>query len=406
MGKKIEINVAVLLLYVLGAIALIILVWLVVSAGRLSSERNPGETPELLVVTPRPTAEPAATVPVAVWNYIVTPTPGPTAGGIATLVPVTPPPLIYPEPRARSGFHFGGQVLDFGLVAVDKMRLAGMPWVKFQIPVGAGDAEERIFQAHQRGFKALVSIVGGRNDVLEPGYGAAFGAYAAEVAAFKADAIEIWNEPNIARDWPAGHIDPGLYLNILRPSYEAIKSVNPNTIVVSAGLAPTLLAENLRTENFWTEVDYTTELVARGGLNYLDCFGIHYNIANSPPTATDPSLTGDAAFFYYPRILEHYNAVSRGTRPVCFTEYGILTDEGMQDLMEVAPNFLWADDNTLQEQGDWLNLARAISAGNAQVEMMIVWNVDFWHYGADPHAGYAIIRPDGSCPSCDVLAGQ
>ena len=34
---------------------------------------------------------------------------------------------------------------------------------------------------------------------------------------------------------------------------------------------------------------------------------------------------------------------------------------------------------------------------------MIVFNVDFKEYGADPQAGYAIIRPGGSCPACDTL---
>ncbi len=35
---------------------------------------------------------------------------------------------------------------------------------------------------------------------------------------------------------------------------------------------------------------------------------------------------------------------------------------------------------------------------------MIVWNVDFTGYGSDPQAGYAMIRPDGSCPACEALA--
>jgi len=39
------------------------------------------------------------------------------------------------------------------------------------------------------------------------------------------------------------------------------------------------------------------------------------------------------------------------------------------------------------------------------VRMMIVWNIDFQNYGADPMAGFAIIRPDGSCPACSALAG-
>ncbi len=39
------------------------------------------------------------------------------------------------------------------------------------------------------------------------------------------------------------------------------------------------------------------------------------------------------------------------------------------------------------------------------VRLMIVFNVDFSTYGADPQAGYAIIRPDGTCPACTALAG-
>jgi hypothetical protein len=36
--------------------------------------------------------------------------------------------------------------------------------------------------------------------------------------------------------------------------------------------------------------------------------------------------------------------------------------------------------------------------------MFIVWNVDFDVYRYDdPMAGYAIRRPDGSCPACATL---
>ena len=35
--------------------------------------------------------------------------------------------------------------------------------------------------------------------------------------------------------------------------------------------------------------------------------------------------------------------------------------------------------------------------------MIIVWNIDFEIYGDDPQGGFAIIRPDGSCPACGTL---
>src|SRR5688500_3887036 len=52
------------------------------------------------------------------------------------------------------------------------------------------------------------------------------------------DAIEVHNEPNLSSEWqPAPNAQQ--YVEVLRVAYEAIKSVAPNIIVVSAGLAPT-----------------------------------------------------------------------------------------------------------------------------------------------------------------------
>jgi arabinogalactan endo-1,4-beta-galactosidase len=54
-----------------------------------------------------------------------------------------------------------------------------------------------------------------------------------------ADAIEIWNEPNLGREWPEGQISGGNYTNLLRQASAAIKATNPGTIVISGALAPT-----------------------------------------------------------------------------------------------------------------------------------------------------------------------
>ena len=43
------------------------------------------------------------------------------------------------------------------------------------------------------------------------------------------------------------------------------------------------------------------------------------------------------------------------------------------------------------------------ATSSGRVRLMIVFNVDFTQYGDDPQAGYAIVRPDGSCPACDTL---
>jgi hypothetical protein len=354
----------------------------------------------LVTSTPAPEVTPQATQP-NVFQLIVTPTPGGPLFVPTEIVYPTPLPVIYPAARGRSGFQYGGQVLDFQ--HADKMHWAGMRWVKWQINEGDSDGLDKIKRAHDQGFKVLLTVIGAPSLVEDDSYHARYAAYVAALAAGGADAIEIWNEPNIARDWPAGKISPETYIQILKPSYAAIKSANPNTLVISAAQAATLVSKSLRTANFWTEVDYTTEFVLAGGLLYADCVGVHYNVGISAPTNTDKAPKGDAAFWFLPRILDYYAGLTRGTRPVCITELGYLTDSGLDPLTQVAPNFAWAKDNTVEDQAAWHAAAAQIGLGNPQIEMIIVWNVDFYAYGADPHAGYAIIRPGGGCPACDAL---
>jgi hypothetical protein len=89
-------------------------------------------------------------------------------------------------------------------------------------------------------------------------------------------------------------------------------------------------------------------------------------------------------------------------RPICWTELGYLTGEG---LGEVPEHYYFGRENTLGEQAQWLAEAAQIGRSSGNVRLMIVWNVDFTHWGDDPMAGYAIIRPGGGCPACDALAG-
>lgn len=99
-------------------------------------------------------------------------------------------------------------------------------------------------------------------------------------------------------------------------------------------------------------------------------------------------------------MLNTYHGITG--RPICFTELGYLTSAGLPPL---PAYFNWAKDVTLPQQAAWLAQAAALASQSGLVRLLIVWNVDFSYYGADPQAGFAIIRPDGSCPACATLAG-
>lgn len=50
---------------------------------------------------------------------------------------------------------------------------------------------------------------------------------------------QLWNEPNLEGEWGGQPIDPRHYVDLLQAGYEAAKRVNPDAVILLAGLAPT-----------------------------------------------------------------------------------------------------------------------------------------------------------------------
>jgi hypothetical protein len=235
------------------------------------------------------------------------------------------------------------------------------------------------------------------------GYIQQFAAWTGEIAALGPDAIEVWNEPNLWREWPEGQISGANYTALLASSYQAIKSRNSSVMVISAALAPTG-AESLFPGRVVNDDNFLRQMVDAGALQYMDCVGMHYNEGIVGPRQTSGDPRGDNFYTrYLQSMLNVYWNTTGGQRPICITELGYLTSDGYGPLPEF---FNWAANVSLQQHAAWLAEAAAVAAQSGRVRMMIVWNVDFTNYtGTDPMAGYAIIRADGSCPACSALAG-
>jgi hypothetical protein len=220
------------------------------------------------------------------------------------------------------------------------------------------------------------------------------------LAAQGPDAIEVWNEQNIDFEWPAGQIDPTSYVNnMLAPSYQAIKAANSNVIVISGAPAPTGFDN---TTNAWADNRYIAGMRAAGAANYADCIGVHHNAGATSPSATSGHPGGSHYSWYFLPMVDLYYNTFGGARQLCFTELGYLSGEGFSGL---PPNFSWASGTSVQEHAQWLREARDLSSSGGKVTMMIVFNVDFTFFdpAGDPQAGYAMIRPDGSCPACGAF---
>ena len=346
---------------------------------------------------------------VPLFRPTATPTPTPTPTPLPRPVlaaPSSPQYSAAAPPAGSINIEIGGHVSSAGSArAHQAMRSAGMTWLKIQSRYyqhSPPDVGADIATARNNGFKILVGTVGDPAELARGGdaYINGYTSWLQRIAGQGADAIEVWNEPNIDREWPRGQISGAAYARMLATAYQKIKQVNGSTMVISAAPAPTG-AENAFPGQVMNDDRWLREMVAGGGLNHLDCVGAHYNEGIIPPSQTsgDPRQ-GDYYTRYFYGMLNTYYGITG--RPICFTELGYLTSEGLPGLPSY---FSWAQHVTVQQQAAWLAQAAALASQSGQVRLLIVWNIDIQHYGADPQAGFAIIRPDGSCPACGALAG-
>lgn len=328
-----------------------------------------------------------------------------------------PPPLVTEEaPAARQipvnelPVPVGGQVLYFRDPAIEAMHTSGMTWVKWQIPFIINDlnllnvARDRIRWSHEAGFNVLLSITGEVHELAELGddYYPLYAAFLGQVAAMGPDAIEVWNEMNIDREWPRGRISARSYVEMLRQAYEAIKAANPETMVISGAPAPTGFFGGC-TANGCDDGDYYWNLANAGVVNYADCIGVHYNEGILPPQQQGGDPRDNYPTRYFPLMTRRAAAPFRNADiPLCYTEIGYLSPDGYGPLPR---GFEWGRSTTVQRQAEWLRDAIQMAATFPDVEiaLMIIFNVDFDVYDTDPQAGFAIIRPDGSCPACQTI---
>jgi hypothetical protein len=324
----------------------------------------------------------------------------------------TPEPILIPSPDITNDLplEVGGHVLYFSDEAQERMHDTGLTWAKWQAHFQLGDdvaiPRDVINRTHAAGFKILISVTGSVDELRDLGdeYYPLFAEYLGLVAELEPDAIEVWNEMNIDREWPRGRINPRAYAQMLQPAYEAIKAANPDVMVITGALSPTGAEGAFGADRVWNDDNYYFGMVNAGVANYADCIGIHYNEGNLAPNLQGGDPRGNYPTRFLPLMLERVGYPFRNAdTSLCFTELGYLSPEGYGPL---PGNFAWASSTSVEEQATWLAEAIQIVADyeRVPVRLLIIWNIDFDRYDDDPQGGYAIIRPDGDCPACETIS--
>ncbi len=395
---------------------------------------------------PGPSATPALASPTSTPSppSPATPTPEP-----ATDTPVPPALPDVPQPeqlplltQSRMGIQIHPLIEeDLWYQMMIHVDTLGLDWVKIQLPwelleSGPGQPTDLYYAYVQRvqwtnfiGNRrrlVVLSVVGapdwarppGANLSLEgpptdlnelarfiTGFIQATGAQDHRIAA-----IEIWNEPNLEREWSDASMDGATYMTYFGPAYNAIKAIDPQIIVVTAGLAP--VGDGV--PGATGDRTFLRQMYAAGLAQYTDVkIGVHpYGWGNPPDERCCTAERGwaDNPVFFFQDTLYDYRDIMQQNghnTQLWITEFGWGTYQGVgvngADVSPVPDQAQFFTLITPEQQAQHILRAFEIvqqpPLGDI-VEVAIMWNLNF---AAMPlildqrleQAGYSLLNASG-----------
>ncbi len=355
------------------------------------------------------------------------PTDAPVAGQ-----PDQPAPCDYP-PEPASGFGYGIQTHSLvpgvdPTEGIDIVRYKlNLQWIKLQVrwyvlepQPGQIDwtvLDNAMSVACAKGVRVMLSVVAApdwtrasplpapQGQEAPPDDYQALGDFLVKIVdryPGRVQAIEVWNEANLEREWnTADGVNAGEFAKLMQVAYVAIKSRDPNITVISGAPAPT--GVNCRgsfpecpAEGRVIVVDDLTfmqQFIAAGGLNFTDCVGAHSNGTNLPPTADGANPPGDGSGYDFkgPWSNPHYSWALRSQieayarllpqgKRQCVTEFGYASPlEG-----KFPPGYEFAADVSEQQQAEYLTQAIDWMRDSGYVQLAFIFNLNYAPLGGDP----------------------
>lgn len=107
----------------------------------------------------------------------------------------------------------------------------------------------------------------------------------------RVEAYQIWNEPNLAREWGNRPPDPAAYTELLKTGYRAVKAADPQAVVISAGLAPTTRHD----AEAMPDIYFIQGMYDAGASAWFDALGVHAAGFKSPPETDPADIANDPA---------------------------------------------------------------------------------------------------------------
>lgn len=314
----------------------------------------------------------------------------------------------------------------FSIPSEDRVKLlnlarkAGFTWVKYQVDwsrmeylpdkysVERDKLDEFMHDTTIRGWKVLLSVVKApdwaRAATEEDGPPVDYEAYndflryLIQRYSYGIAAIEVWNEPNLRREWVGAQMTGHEYVRLLAGAYQTIKQERAPIMVISAGLAPTGINDGV---NAVDDRLFLRQMYEAGLPAYADAVGIHpYSWANPPwlrccLDPAGPPTHSDHPSFFFLNTIEDYRAIQAEfddtSRQLWATEFGWGTMDGL-DLPIPEDAAFFASVNQ-EQQARYIIEAYLMAQEWEFMGPMFLWNLNVATlHGFDPNqAGYSIL---------------
>ncbi len=355
----------------------------------------------------------ATPAPVVVTVTVEAPpgTPTPVVITVDTPVPVTTEATevaAVPQNMATNvGFAYGVQLhlpnqnIPQVIQAASALEVT---WVKQQIEWAVYEAnagtinwaplDEMVSALDAAGFNILLTVGSApswaRDSDQEKGPPTDYQTYAnfigqlAQRYAGRVDAFEIWNEPNLRREWntPRG-ISAASYVELLRLAYNAIKNADSTALVVTGGLAPTGFNDGV---NAIDDRVYLRQMYAAGVAEWSDAIGAHPNGWANPPDSmccrnnrpAVPAWDDHPSFFFKQTLADYRQIMVENGDSGTFiwpTEFGWGSNDGLN--VEPPPEFGFVAYTSLDEQASYILRGFQLGKELGYTGPMFLWNLNF-----------------------------
>ena len=215
-------------------------------------------------------------------------------------------------------------------------------------------------------------------------------------------AYEVWNEPNLAREWNDQPPDPVGYVELLKACYLALKRADPQAIVISAGLAPNTCADGC---GAMPDAEFFQAMYAAGAGSYCDMLGVHAPGYASPPERSPAEVEADPdwgtrvwVFRHVEDIREIMLANGDADKQIAITEMGWTSDPTNPDYAwyavteeQKADYLVRAYEYAKANWSPWIGLMSAVYIANPEWAEQ---NEEYW---------WAITRPTKAGDPADLL---